>query len=162
MRSLAFLSLIFAGGSLAHPTQSTSAEIDRRGWPDVSDFLSKVAAVFPVNVMVDTVCDTITVGQLGMSILFGIPSSENDGCGDITLLYARGTCDAGNVGVLVGPWFFRSLGAKGQKMGKSVAVNGFAYPATVEGYLNGSEGNGDKLLVSSMWPVLERSTLHVC
>ncbi|KAL2869146.1 cutinase-domain-containing protein [Aspergillus lucknowensis] len=143
MRSQALLPVLLAWQSLAHPTQPQ--ELDSRfGWPDVTTFLEKVADIFPGDAVVEDVCGAITAGEVALSTLFGIPYVENDGCGDTTVIFARGTCDPSNVGVVTGPWFFKSLDSKLQESGQSLAVDGFEYPASVDGYLNGSPGNGLK------------------
>ena len=57
------------------------------------------------------------------------------GCKPITVIFARGTIELGNVGDLVGPPFFDDLddliGAD------NIAVQGVDYPATIGGYLIG-------------------------
>ncbi|KAJ2984047.1 hypothetical protein NQ176_g241 [Zarea fungicola] len=64
-------------------------------------------------------------------------------CADVTLIFARGTCDPGNVGVLVGPPFFQAVsGAIGSK---SLHVQGDAYPASVDGYLKADTGAGQTM-----------------
>ncbi|KAJ6438782.1 carbohydrate esterase family 5 [Purpureocillium lavendulum] len=135
---------LVAHRGLALPATPSTSTLEERDWPDVTKFLAKVAAVFPVNVAVKDICGALTAGEQLLSVLFGIPSSENDPCGDVTVLFARGTCDPGNVGVLTGPWFFKALGEKLQASGRSLGVQGFAYPASVDGYLTGSPGNGQK------------------
>lgn len=62
------------------------------------------------------------------------------GCKPITVIFARGTIELGNVGSLVGPPFFNDLddliGAD------NIAVQGVDYPATIEGYLIGGDPGG--------------------
>lgn len=62
------------------------------------------------------------------------------GCKPITVIFARGTIELGNVGELVGPPFFNDLddliGAD------NIAVQGVDYPATIEGYLAGGDPGG--------------------
>ena len=62
------------------------------------------------------------------------------GCKPITVIFARGTIELGNVGALVGPPFFdhlnRLIGAD------NIAVQGVDYPATVAGYLGGGDPGG--------------------
>ncbi|UNI18325.1 Cutinase [Purpureocillium takamizusanense] len=127
---------------LALPAPSSS-DLERRNWPDVTEFVSKVASLFPVNVAIKDVCGVLTAGELFLATTFGIPTTENDACGDVTLMFARGTCDPGNVGVLTGPFFFKALEEKLQGSGRSLGVQGVAYPASVDGYLTGSPGNGE-------------------
>lgn len=62
------------------------------------------------------------------------------GCKPITVIFARGTIELGNVGDLVGPPFFNDLddliGAD------NIAVQGVDYAATVEDYLIGGDLEG--------------------
>lgn len=62
------------------------------------------------------------------------------GCKPITVIFARGTIELGNVGDLVGPPFFNNLddliGAD------NIAVQGVDYPATIGGYLIGGDPGG--------------------
>jgi len=61
------------------------------------------------------------------------------GCKDITVIFAMGTFEAGNIGELVGPAFKTSLNnaAPGR-----VAFQGVAYSANVFGYLTGGDLGG--------------------
>ena len=62
------------------------------------------------------------------------------GCKPITVIFARGTIELGNVGELVGPPFFNDLD---DLIGSdNIAVQGVDYPATIEGYLAGGDPGG--------------------
>ncbi|KAK5993878.1 Cutin hydrolase [Cladobotryum mycophilum] len=138
MRAYALLATLLAGQAMAIPYPSTS--LNRRDWPSIDAFLAKLASIFPASFVINEGCDLIADGENLAANFFGIPDVENDACGDVTMLFARGTCDAGNVGVLVAPWVARSLQSK---LGsKSLAVQGLAYPANVNDYLTGSKPNG--------------------
>ena len=62
------------------------------------------------------------------------------GCKPITVIYARGTIELGNVGDLVGPPFFNDL--YGLIGADNIAVQGVDYPATIAGYLIGGDPGG--------------------
>lgn len=67
-------------------------------------------------------------------------------CNPITILFARGTTELGNVGLFAGPPFFNALGAL---VGYSnVAVQGVNYPADIPGYLLGGSASGTKTLAA--------------
>lgn len=67
-------------------------------------------------------------------------------CAAITIIFARGTVELGNVGELAGPPFFNALDAL---VGDSnVAVQGVDYPATIAGYLEGGDAGGSATLAS--------------
>jgi cutinase len=61
-------------------------------------------------------------------------------CKPITIIFARGTAEPGNVGLLAGPPFF---GALGNLLNPSnIAVQGVDYPASIPGYLVGGSPDG--------------------
>lgn len=61
-------------------------------------------------------------------------------CKAVTVIFARGTSEPGNVGLLAGPPFFNALGSM---IGyDKVAVQGVPYPATIAGYLIGGSPEG--------------------
>lgn len=62
-------------------------------------------------------------------------------CRGTTIIYARGTTEAGNVGSVAGPPFFTALGsALGGR--SNLAVQGVDYPADVAGFLAGGSRQG--------------------
>lgn len=72
----------------------------------------------------------------------------------MTVIFARGTTEPGNVGVLVGPPFFDAL--KSRIGAGNVVVQGVAYPASVEGFLVGGDSGSDQtmyayLLMLGVW-----------
>lgn len=61
-------------------------------------------------------------------------------CRAITVVFARGTTESGNVGSIAGPPFFQALNSR---LGaNNIAVQGVNYPATVAGYLAGGDRGG--------------------
>lgn len=66
--------------------------------------------------------------------------NELSECKPITVIFARGTIELGNVGSITGPPFFNALddviGAD------NVAVQGVDYPANILGYLEGGDPGG--------------------
>ena len=70
----------------------------------------------------------------------------NGVCDPVTIIFARGTSELGNVGSLAGPPFFNALG---DIIGDSnVAVQGVDYGATVAGYLEGGDPAGASTMAS--------------
>jgi cutinase len=64
---------------------------------------------------------------------------QNAPCADMTLIFARGTTEPGNVGLVTGPPFIDALNQ--QKRTASLSVQGVEYPASFAGFnRNGSEG----------------------
>lgn len=60
----------------------------------------------------------------------------------MTVIFARGTTESGNVGTLVGPPFFSALAtAIGSE---NLAVQGVEYAADIAGFLAGGDAAGSK------------------
>lgn len=70
----------------------------------------------------------------------------NGNCGSVTVIFARGTFESGNVGNLVGPPFFGAL--KKALPADDISVQGVDYPASVVGYLEGGDVDGAATLAS--------------
>jgi cutinase len=67
-------------------------------------------------------------------------------CKTVTVIFARGTLESGNVGSLAGPPFFDALDAD---LGTSnVALQGVDYEATILGYLEGGDPAGATTLAN--------------
>lgn len=58
---------------------------------------------------------------------------ENGVCAPLTVIFARGTSESGNIGLIIGPPLFKSLSSK---LNKHVALQGVNYPADLAGDLN--------------------------
>ncbi|KAJ5054019.1 uncharacterized protein L3040_000305 [Drepanopeziza brunnea f. sp. 'multigermtubi'] len=68
-------------------------------------------------------------------------ASAGNSCTAHTVIFARGTAEPGNVGILVGPPFFAALEARlGPGQFSVQGVN--TYPASVEGFLAGGDARG--------------------
>lgn len=91
---------------------------------------------------------------LGLPLISSIPlksrqlgssDTENDltngsGCKAMTVIFARGTTETGNVGTLTGPPFFDAMA---KAVGASnLAVQGVDYPADIPGFLAGGDATG--------------------
>ncbi|KAK0122000.1 hypothetical protein ONS95_010267 [Cadophora gregata] len=75
---------------------------------------------------------------------FGSATTQNGltagGCKPMTVIFARGTTEQGNVGSLSGPPWFAAIGtAIGTQ---NLAVQGVDYPADVPGFLAGGDKQG--------------------
>ena len=66
----------------------------------------------------------------------------------MTVIFARGTTETGNVGVLAGPPFFDALGAI---IGAgNLVLQGVDYPASVEAFLDGGDSGGAQTMYTSI------------
>lgn len=70
--------------------------------------------------------------------------TDSSGCKAMTVIFARGTTEQGNVGTLSGPPFFAALA---QAVGtENLDVQGVDYPADIPGFLAGGDANGSKTM----------------
>lgn len=68
--------------------------------------------------------------------------TDGSACKAVTVIFARGTTESGNVGSLVGPPFFSALAtAIGSD---NLAVQGVEYAADIAGFLAGGDAAGSK------------------
>jgi cutinase len=72
--------------------------------------------------------------------------ASGSGCKAMTVIFARGTTETGNVGTLTGPPFFAALD-KAMGAGQ-VAVQGVEYPADIPGFLAGGDKKGSAMMAS--------------
>ncbi|GJC83077.1 cutinase [Colletotrichum liriopes] len=92
----------------------------------------------------DSAGKILTPLQQGLADSVGIDTVRDDlarkpACTDITVVFARGTTEPGNIGLLTGPPFFDAL--QEQLGSKSLAFQGVEYPATFAGFnKNGTDG----------------------
>ena len=73
---------------------------------------------------------------------------ENGGCKAMTVIFARGTTEGGNVGRVAGPPFFQALSK--QVGAGNLAVQGVDYPANVAGFLAGGDAGGSKTMYAAL------------
>jgi hypothetical protein len=122
--------------------------LSKRQTTPLNNFLSLVASLFPFSIAIADIDDAIATAEQALASALGIDTTENglagvgdgNGCADITIIFARGTTEAGNVGALVGPPFFDAV-KKALGPDVSLAIQGVDYPASVPGFLAGGERN---------------------
>lgn len=90
---------------------------------DVNILLAKILDIYPLNVIVDDLEAFLTDTLQDVADEVGVETTLNAGatCANLTILFARGTEEPGNVGVITGPAFFQAVE---DKVGGSVAVQG--------------------------------------
>ncbi|KAF2640467.1 cutinase [Massarina eburnea CBS 473.64] len=71
---------------------------------------------------------------------------STDACKAVTIIYARGTNEAGNVGEVAGPPWFTVL--RSSLTTAKVTVQGVDYSATIAGYLGGGDATGSAKMLS--------------
>lgn len=107
---------------------------------DINDVLAWITSLFPVDVSIDVATSVIAAAGQTLATVLGYSTTSNDltngECADVTLIFARGTAEPGNVGSLVGPEFNDALASA--LGGSSLAFQGVNdYDATVTEYLEG-------------------------
>lgn len=99
--------------------------------PDISGAISDVVGILTdfEELLADLTGDQITYNELSSS------------CAEYTVIFARGTSEPGNVGILVGPPFFDALASL---VGSSnLVIQGVNdYSASVAGYIEGGDPVG--------------------
>ncbi|PHH85854.1 hypothetical protein CDD83_11083 [Cordyceps sp. RAO-2017] len=126
-------------------------------WAVFNDFFTEMLHIPSLGRLVTDVCGQVARAQEAFGGLLGVRARRADaGCADVTVLFARGTCDPGNVGVLVGPPFFNALEGRLRARGRTLGVRGFEYEATVEDFISRTRAPGRDFI----WTV--RATLDEC
>lgn len=109
----------------------------------VSTFMGLASMTAASAVMADRGFDGMQDASAGLAKRQGGTTRDDlvDGeCMNVTVIFARGTTEAGNVGSLAGPPFFDALD---EALGDGiVAVQGVDYPADIPGYLDGGSKEG--------------------
>ncbi|OHW96995.1 cutinase [Colletotrichum incanum] len=107
-------------------------------------FLRMISSLPAGAAALDSAGKILTPLQQGLADSVGIDTvrddmAQNAACTDITVVFARGTTEPGNIGLVTGPPFFDAL--REQLESKSLAFQGVEYPATFAGFnKNGTEG----------------------
>lgn len=114
---------------------------------DVNGLLALVSKLFPFDVTLEAAQKLSVAAEEALALALGFTTTQQDlddgTCGDVLVIFARGTQEPGNVGALVGPPFFKALeGAVGSS--HTVAVQGVDYEATVSDYLEGGDPEGSQ------------------
>lgn len=129
------------GITLASPTpvserQSLAARQSLNG------LIAEILAVVPgINGDINDVSGTLTTAYQTIADLTDTQTTYNQlggACTTYTIIFARGTAEPGNVGILTGPPLFEALGE--QVDSSEITIQGVNdYSASVEGYLEGGE-----------------------
>lgn len=72
--------------------------------------------------------------------------TSGSACKALTVIFARGTTETGNVGTITGPPFFQALY---RNIGSSkVALQGVDYPASIQDFLAGGDNGGSQTMAN--------------
>jgi len=144
--SLLYLAVLMGShAALAHPVDEAAAELALRQTNPLNPFLALVTNVPPINLLVNGAGGTLTNLEGLLVPLSGGPTTQNDlesnkPCAAMTLIFARGTTEPGNMGVFAGPQLVNAI--KKAMPGTTLNVQGVNYTATIQGYLAGGGTDG--------------------
>ncbi|TVY18302.1 Cutinase [Lachnellula arida] len=128
------------------------ASIEERETP-LNAFLAELLEDLPViNGTLDSVVGILTDFELALATLTGEATTYNQlggNCTEYTVIFARGTTEPGNVGILVGPPFFDALREDVGTAALTIqGVNN--YTADIAGYLAGGDAGGSDDMASQI------------
>lgn len=128
------------------PTKFNDRALEKRQTP-LNAFLTLLLDYLPdIDGSIESVVSVLTVFEKFLAVLTGEQTTYNDlsgSCKAYTVVFARGTTEPGNVGILVGPPFFDALR---EKLGSAnVAIQGVNnYDADIDGYIAGGDAGGSQ------------------
>ncbi|KAG4441421.1 hypothetical protein IFR05_003108 [Cadophora sp. M221] len=107
----------------------------------VNGLLAAVLMAPAINMKVSALSDTFTVFEQGIATVLAVDTTSSaQTCAPMMVIFARGTTEPGNVGLVAGPPFFDALESI---MGTgAVSVQGVEYGATITGFLQGGDPAG--------------------
>ena len=129
----------------AAPAASTTSQTADASNP-IGGLLTGLDMIPIIGQSVTAISDVLTTVESTLATALNVDTTENAaaGCKDMTVIYARGTTEPGNVGLVTGPPFFDALSAMiGQN---SISVQGVDYSASIEGFLEGGDAAGSQAM----------------
>jgi cutinase len=136
--------LSLSGLSFSSPVAAPSGNIEERETP-LNEFLTILLSLAPaLSGTLNSVGSVLTVFENALATATGDQTTYNEltgACMDYTVIFARGTTEPGNVGILAGPPFFDALSTT--LTGKTIAIQGVnSYPGSISDYLAGGSTTG--------------------
>jgi cutinase len=127
------------------PVIVSGAPIAARQTTLINMILAGVGKLPGVGQSIDAISGVLTKFEATLATTLKVDTTEdNTACAAMTVIFARGTTEPGNVGLVTGPPFFDAIQAM---MGsKAVAVQGVNYPASIEGFLQGGDAAGSQTM----------------
>ncbi|EGY20079.1 cutinase [Verticillium dahliae VdLs.17] len=138
MKAVQTLLLALAGTALAAPVEAPSSQLD----PDFP--LAELEAYYASKFEETSPATPLAARQYSASVSNQL--TDGTPCRAVTLIYARGTTQQGNIGdpAAVGPLTFNNLA---RLIGTAnLAVQGVTYPANVAGFLAGGDAAGSRTM----------------
>jgi hypothetical protein len=111
----------------------------------INSILLAVGNLPGIGGAIDTLSAGLTTLEQGLATALGIQTEEDQlSCVAMSVIFARGTTEPGNVGVLTGPEFFTALEAT--VGAQNLAVQGVDYSASIDGFLEGGDPAGSQTM----------------
>jgi hypothetical protein len=111
----------------------------------INSILLAVGNLPGIGGAIDTLSAGLTTLEQGLATALGIQTEEDQlSCAAMSVIFARGTTEPGNVGVLTGPEFFTALEAT--VGAQNVVVQGVDYSASIDGFLEGGDPAGSQTM----------------
>lgn len=107
--------------------------------------LSAIIKIPIIGAAVDTIGDVLISLETSLARALNVDTTQQEsGCTAMTVIFARGTTEPGNVGLVTGPPFFDALDSM---LGPAaVTIQGVDYGARIEGFLAGGDPAGSKMM----------------
>lgn len=107
--------------------------------------LAGIGKIPAIGTSISAISGVLTTFEAGLAAALNVQTSEDGtNCATMTVIFARGTTEPGNVGVVTGPPFFDAIQA--MVGSNSLAVQGVNYPASIEGFLEGGDPAGSQTM----------------
>lgn len=139
------LSILLLAGQISQALPIGKDVLANRQNNPVNGLLGLLAGLPPANALINGAAGALTNLQGLTAPLSGGPQNQTDiasnkQCADMTLIFARGTTEPGNMGGLVGPQLANEI----QKAipGRTLNIQGVEYAADIPGYLAGGGADG--------------------
>ena len=144
---ISVLSLPLAQNTNGNVTETTGISSNLGTSADGSSVINSILAAIGnlpgIGTAITDISGALTTLEASLTTLLGVQDNENGACAALTVIFARGTTEPGNVGVLAGPEFLTALQSM---LGSSVTMQGVTYAASIEGFLEGGDPQGSQTM----------------
>lgn len=130
---------------VAAAAASTAAQTADASNP-INGLLAGLGMVPIIGESVTAISGVLTAFEATLATALNVDTTENagSGCTAMTVIFARGTTEPGNVGLVTGPPFFDALSS--MIGANSLSVQGVDYSASIEGFLEGGDPAGSQTM----------------
>lgn len=140
-----YLSLLSLAPPPIHGWHTEHGALVARQTNPLNPFLTTITNLPPVNLLVNGSAGGLTdLEGLLVPIVGGVNQTDLETgkpCAQMTIIFARGTTEPGNMGVFAGPQLVEAV-KNAMPAGTSINVQGVEYAASIQGYLAGGGTDG--------------------